>query len=78
MADVVGGKRQRYIRESLYQLLKQNLAELGWFDAGRAHDPITFEPYGVDQESQIAINTVALSDENERETGWELGRQLHC
>lgn len=37
MAEVIGGLRDRFVRDSLRSMLEGALDELGWFDVGRAH-----------------------------------------
>ncbi len=76
MSDIVGGLRARLIRESLYQKIEAGLTDLGWFDAGRPHQPIQFLPKGANQDDPIEENTLALADENDYESGWEMGSNL--
>lgn len=76
MTDVVGGLRARLIRQSLYEYILNGLDALGWFDPTRPHLRVVFESKGQNTEDEIAFNTSALSDENDRESGWELGSNL--
>jgi hypothetical protein len=76
MSDIVGGLRARLIRESVFEKLRTGLTDLGWFDAGRPHSPIILESRSQNQDETIVINTVALSDENDFESGWEMGSNL--
>jgi hypothetical protein len=64
MSSVVGGLRAQLIRESIYQTLYQALADLGWFDSGRRHKPITFPGVTETNENEIPINRIALNDED--------------
>lgn len=74
--NIVGGLRGRLIRESLFQMLNDGLNELGWFDAGQPYSQIHFVSKQQNQNEQIAINTAALSDENDTERDVELGSTL--
>lgn len=76
MTQIVGGLRARLIRESLYQMINTALDDLGWFDAGRPHQPVTFEASSKNQQEQIAMNTAALGDDNSSGEDIELGSQL--
>jgi hypothetical protein len=70
---LTGGMRKRLIRESLYQMLYESLAALGWFDAGRQHEDISFRAEPVDPQDPIPINTIGLADENDNAIDIELG-----
>ena len=37
----VGGLRVRLIRDNILAMLEQGLTDLGWFDEGRKHKPVT-------------------------------------
>lgn len=76
MSQVVGGLRARFIRDSIYYMLYDRLADLGWFDEGRHHDPISFTGDEVDREEEIKFNTIALVDEDLSEAEDELGSNL--
>lgn len=74
--DVVGGLRARLIRESLFRTVEQSLTDLDWFNSGNPTLPITFDSRSRNQDEQIMINTLTLSDENTSGTPVELGSQL--
>lgn len=76
MSTIVGGLRARLIRESLFEMLRDSLDQLDWFDPTRPHKPIIWESRGHRPDEEIIINTAALSDENMDETDWELGSQM--
>lgn len=60
MAD--GGLRDRIIHESLYKAIEGELTTLGWFDAGREHDPITMvDEFPDEEDADVAFNTLAFS-----------------
>lgn len=73
MATVVGGTRARLIRQSLYEMINTSLDQIGWFNPNQSFKPITFDYRAQNHDEQIEYNTAALSDENMKETGWELG-----
>lgn len=64
---VYGGTRSRLIRESIYQELHRVLDELGWLDH------VTFVPEPLDNNSEIPLNTLALSEEDEQLDEGEMG-----
>lgn len=76
MSNYVGGLRARLIRESVYQEVRSALTDLGWFDGGRRHLPITFLDEGVPNSSEVEFNTAALSDESQIQIEDELGSNL--
>lgn len=73
MTIVVGGLRTRLIRDSIYHMIYDALEELGWFDAGRRHLPISFTGDITAQDDEIAFNTVTISVEDTYESDLELG-----
>jgi len=72
----VGGLRSRLIFDSVYHTIKDGLKYLGWFDGGRRHAPIFFVAEPQETETEIPLNTVALSDENINSKPIELGSEL--
>lgn len=72
----VGGLRARLIRDSIYRTLNSGLTELGWFDSGRSHLPIHFEPTSIDDSQAVEKNTAALADWDTTERPDELGSLL--
>lgn len=76
MSQYVGGLRARLIRESVYREIKRALTDLGWFDPGRRHLPVTFIDEPVQNRDQVEFNTAALSDETQSEVPDELGSNL--
>jgi hypothetical protein len=73
MSSVVGGLRAQLIRESVYQCLYESLSDLGWFDVGRRHKPITFPGVTETNENEIPINRISLTDEDRFGFDLELG-----
>lgn len=69
----VGGLRVRLVFDSLYSMLNTALTDLGWFDVGRAHDPITFRSEPVDDKEEIQLNTLVLTGEDVFTTDLEMG-----
>lgn len=76
MTNIVGGLRARLIRESLYQLLNDNLSSLGWFNSGRYHGAISFNSEPVSIQDEIPLNTLALSDDEMDDEFLEMGSNL--
>lgn len=76
MTLYVGGLRARFIRESVYQHVRSAITDIGWFDAGRVHLPITFLDEAVPNRDEVKINTAALSDETQDESEEEIGSNL--
>lgn len=76
MVQPTGGLRKRLIRESLYQMLYESLALLGWFDTGRQHAAISFESEPINPEDPVPVNTIALADSNDSDQEIELGSNL--
>lgn len=73
MTVPVGGLRARLIRESLYQMIHDSLAGLGWFDSGRQHSPVTFNADPINDPNKIALNTSALVDFDTTDVPAEMG-----
>lgn len=73
---IVGGLRARLLKESLFHMLNDSLSALGWFDAGRQHQPVTFRAHAVEDDEQINVNMVALADEDLVSDDIELGSLL--
>lgn len=73
---VYGGLRARLIKDSLYHMIEDAIADLGWFDAGRQHAPIAFRADPVNTEEEVPVNTLTLSDEDMIAFDQELGSRL--
>lgn len=73
---IVGGLRARLLKESLFHMINDSLAQLGWFDAGRQHQAVTFRAHAVDDDETITVNMVALADEDLVSDEIELGTLL--
>lgn len=58
---IIGGLRVRLIHDSLAEALRSDLAGLGWFDAGRHHLPLTFEPAPRLWDEPITANIMVIS-----------------
>jgi hypothetical protein len=73
---IVGGLRDRLLKDSFYAIVEQALNALGWLDPGRAHRPIRLLPKPEHWDVPIAPNAVAV-DFTESATGeWEVGSRL--
>jgi hypothetical protein len=76
---VVGGLRARLIFDTLYRLINDTLTQLGWLNGDplvRRHQPVQFVVEQQDLALEVAINTLALSDENVSSGYWEVGSSL--
>lgn len=73
---IVGGKRIRLIRESLFQEVKDGLTDLGWFASGRKHLPVSIRSKEIDRNEEIPLNTIVLADGGIFETNIEMGSTL--
>jgi hypothetical protein len=73
VSDVVGGLRTRLVYDSVFNAINEGLAELGWFDSGRNHLPVTFHPEPLNSDDEVQLNTVAMGEgpmfDRERELG---------
>lgn len=69
----VGGLRVRLVFSSLYNMLDTALTDLGWFDPGREHLPITFLGEPVDDELEVPLNTLVLTGEQIFTSDIEMG-----
>jgi hypothetical protein len=76
MTIYVGGIRERFIKDSVYEYLKAKLGALGWFNSGRQHAPIAFHDEAVDIRQLVALNTLTLSSENNVGDDIEMGSNL--
>lgn len=56
-----GGKRDRMVIESVLRAVRDELAFRDWFDPGREHLPITLINEYPDTETEVALNTLAIS-----------------
>ncbi len=73
---IVGGLRARLVRESLYNTVYNALDGIGWFDAGRQHQPVSFVSAPVDDEAEIKFNTIAIADADIDSVEAEIGSLL--
>lgn len=71
-----GGLRARLIKDSVFNTVKDALTELGWFDPGREHLPVTLLPEPLDDDVQIRPNLVSLDDDAILSTEAEMGSNM--
>lgn len=71
--EIIGGLRDRLIRDNLYNELKAGLEYLDWFDSGRQHRPVDFRSEPIGHEKEALPNIVTLSFEDHRSRDYELG-----
>lgn len=72
----VGGLRARLVKQSLYEMVNTALADLGWYDAGRQHEPINFVDEEVANELEVPLNTLSLADGDVSTDELEMGSTL--
>lgn len=70
---IVGGLRSRLIFDSVYNMINDSLTSLNWFAGGREHLPITFLSEPIDDEDEVALNTLVLTAEDTGTFDIELG-----
>lgn len=73
---IVGGLRSRLIRDSIYEMLRAALADLGWFDEVASRSQISFLADASPPDVEVPFNTLALAGEGETGEDIELGSQL--
>lgn len=73
---IVGGLRVRLLYDSLFNEIERALTELGWFDSGRSHLPVTFINEPVDEKDEVQFNTLVLFAEDGVSTQEEMGSDL--
>jgi hypothetical protein len=70
---VVGGLRTRFVYDSVFNALYAGMTELGWFEPGRKHRPVTFVSEPVAADDEVGLNTIAMGEgpmfDRERELG---------
>lgn len=71
MAD--GGKRDRFVVESIQEHVEAELASLGWFAMDSTHTPLTLLYEFPDENATVAENTLAMSTGNTDPEYVELG-----
>ncbi len=76
MTVIEGGLRIRLIRDALFDLVQDSLTDLGWFDAGRQHQPVRFLPEPLNWDEPIELNTITLTMNDVNTTDVEMGSLL--
>lgn len=74
--EPTGGLRDRMVFESFARMLYDALAQLGWFDPDRAHEPIVWRTSIVPESEELPKNTLAVSSEDASSEYIELGSNL--
>jgi hypothetical protein len=79
--SIVGGIRDRLLKDSFFAIIQNALDALGWRDTGRYHRPVTLIPKPQHWGDPITPNTVAVdfagSQVEEYEVGSRLTRDTH-
>lgn len=73
---IVGGLRSRLVYDSVWNMINDALTSIGWFDAGREHEDLTFLPEPVDPDEEVKLNTVVLTAEDAGTFDIEVGSQF--
>jgi hypothetical protein len=76
MTVLAGGLRARLLHDSVLTLVEAGLGALGWFDTGRAHQPVQFIPAPVDWDQAIAFNSLVVSSRSRVSDYVETGSNL--
>lgn len=71
-----GGVRYRLIFDSLYYMLNDSLEDLGWFNSVPSHKDVTFPYESVENDTEIALNTITISDSGLDDREFELGSNM--
>lgn len=73
---VVGGLRDRLLKDSFYAIVDQALNTLGWFDSDRYHRPINLIEKPQTWDVPVTANTVAVDFTGSEVSEWEVGSRL--
>lgn len=76
MSTPVGGLRLRLLRDSVEYMINNALDDLGWFDSGRQHDPVTIISAPSDWDEPIEFNSIAISLLEASDEDAEMGSNL--
>jgi hypothetical protein len=76
MSIYVGGVRLRLIKDNFVSMIEGSLDQLGWFDAGRMHMPVSVIGTQMDDGEKIEPNIVSVSTEIVTNLEMELGSGL--
>lgn len=73
-----GGDRARLIKLSLFNLIKNGIEDIGWFDSGRQHDSVSCFADPIDEvfdrlSIDVKPNIVTLTDEDDDIYELEMG-----
>lgn len=76
MAEVIGGLRDRFVRDSFKVMLEDALDALGWFDAGRQHRPVQILGKPLDWNEPLEPNLIGVGTKQSEGEDVELGSRL--
>lgn len=76
MATYTGGLRLRLVQDNFMTYLRDGLDALGWFDVGRANEPLQVIIDPLEHEIEIKPNMVAVSGEAISNYELEIGSGL--
>jgi hypothetical protein len=73
---IVGGLRDRLLKDSFYAHVEEALTTLGWLEPGRSHRPITLTQKPAAWDEPVELNTVTVDFASSENTEWEVGSAL--
>lgn len=76
MATYVGGLRARLVHDNVFDTIRGGLDDLGWFDAGRQHQPINVIAEPTAAATEVPLNTVSVSTSGTDGTDAEMGSNM--
>lgn len=71
-----GGLRARLIKDSVFNTVRDALDDLGWFDTGREHMPVSLVAEPLEDDEAIRPNLIALDDDAIMSSDSEMGSNL--
>lgn len=76
MTVPVGGKRARFVYESLWYEIRRPLELMGWFTASTQHEAFRYSLGPIEPTESAAGNTISCQPDARVTRDWELGSNL--
>lgn len=76
MTTYDAGLRLRFIRDSLFYMVRESMEAAGWFENEPRRAPVELLPEPVDGSVEIVPNKVAMSTDDTTTLEWELGTDM--
>lgn len=70
---IIGGIRQRYIKQAIFDRINDNLDLLGWLDTVDSRRDVTVMDEALDHDEEALPNIVAISFEDRKSNEYEMG-----